>query len=373
MRSNYNIITMKKLVYLLAVGSLAFTACNNSPAYKVSGTVEGLAYGDTIYLQEYKNGDWVKLDSTTVAGGTFTFTGRQDTATNCFIIYAKDGKRNRADFFLENGNITVALGEENKIGGTANNDTYQQFKDNFIAMSKEMNDMYRSAMSDSTLTDEQRENVMKEIEKKDSIAMDMVFNTIEANITNAVGIQLLPSYAAAFELDKQKSLVEKIPAQFANNDRIVKLKKHIETVEKTAVGQKYIDFSMDTPEGQTVKLSDFISKNKYTLIDFWASWCGPCRKEMPNVVAAYKEFKNKGFGIVGVSLDNNLDKWKEAITALDITWPQMSDLQGWNNAGAKLYGVNSIPATVLVDQEGIIVARNLRGEDIKAKLSELLK
>ena len=95
MRSNYNIITMKKLVYLLAVGSLAFTACNNSPAYKVSGTVEGLADGDTIYLQEYKNGDWVKLDSTTVAGGTFTFTGRQDTATNCFIIYAKDGKRNR--------------------------------------------------------------------------------------------------------------------------------------------------------------------------------------------------------------------------------------------------------------------------------------
>ena len=141
----------------------------------------------------------------------------------------------------------------------------------------------------------------------------------------------------------------------------------------SAVGQKYIDFSMDTPEGQTVKLSDFISKNKYTLIDFWASWCGPCRKEMPNVVAAYKEFKNKGFGIVGVSLDNNLDKWKEAITALDITWPQMSDLQGWNNAGAKLYGVNSIPATVLVDQEGTIVARNLRGEDIKAKLSELLK
>ena len=240
-------------------------------------------------------------------------------------------------------------------------------------MSKEMNDMYRSAMADSTLTDEQRENVMKEIEKKDSIAMDMVFNTIEANITNAVGIQLLPSYAAAFDLEKQKSLVEKVPAQFANNDRIAKLKKHIETVEKTAVGQKYIDFSMDTPEGQTVKLSDFISKNKYTLIDFWASWCGPCRKEMPNVVAAYKEFKNKGFGIVGVSLDNNLDKWKEAITTLDITWPQMSDLQGWNNAGAKLYGVNSIPATVLVDQEGTIVARNLRGEDIKAKLSELLK
>ena len=109
---------MKKLVYLLAVGSLAFTACNNSPAYKVSGTVEGLADGDTIYLQEYKNGDWVKLDSTTVAGGTFTFTGRQDTATNCFIIYAKDGKRNRADFFLENGNIKNSVNFPNCDMGT---------------------------------------------------------------------------------------------------------------------------------------------------------------------------------------------------------------------------------------------------------------
>lgn len=130
---------------------------------------------------------------------------------------------------------------------------------------------------------------------------------------------------------------------------------------------------MQTPAGETVSLSDFISKNKYTLIDFWASWCGPCRKEMPNVVEAYKAFKDKGFGIVGVSLDENADKWKDAITTLNITWPQMSDLQGWNNAGAKLYGVNSIPATVLVDQDGTIVARNLRGDAIKAKLDELLK
>ena len=159
------------------------------------------------------------------------------------------------------------------------------------------------------------------------------------------GVYLLPSYAGAFELDKQKALVEKIPAALVN-ERINKLKAHIETSKKTAVGQKYIDFSMQTPEGETVSLSDFVSKNKYTLIDFWASWCGPCRKEMPNVVEAYKAFKDKGFGIVGVSLDENADKWKEAITALNITWPQMSDLQGWNNAGAKLYGVNSIPAKI---------------------------
>ena len=213
---------------------------------------------------------------------------------------------------------------------------------------------------------------MAEIEKKDSVGMDMVYQTIEANITNPVGVYLLPSYAGAFELDKQKALVEKIPAALVN-ERINKLKAHIETSEKTAVGQKYIDFSMQTPEGKTVSLSDFVSKNKYTLIDFWASWCGPCRKEMPNVVEAYKAFKDKGFGIVGISLDENADKWKEAITALNITWPQMSDLKYWNCEGAQLYAVSSIPHTVLIDGEGTIIARGLHGEELQTKLAEVLK
>ena len=360
LRSNYNHIKMKKLVYLLAAGSMAFVACQNSPSYKVTGSVEDITDGDTIYLQEYAGGNLVKLDSAIVKSGTFVFTGKQDTAVNF------------TDLFLENGNINVTLGKESKVSGTPNNDAYQKFKDGFMALSKEMNEMYQKAQSDTSLTEEQVEAIMAEIEKKDSVGMDMVYQTIEANITNPVGVYLLPSYAGAFELDKQKALVEKIPAALVN-ERMNKLKAHIKTSEKTAVGQKYIDFSMQTPEGKTVSLSDFVSKNKYTLIDFWASWCGPCRKEMPNVVEAYKAFKDKGFGIVGISLDENADKWKEAITALNITWPQMSDLQGWNNAGAKLYGVNSIPATVLVDQEGTIVARNLRGDAIKSKLNELLK
>lgn len=356
----------------MAVGSIAFAACQNSPSYKITGSVADITDGDTIYLQEYTGGDLVKLDSAVVQSGTFVFTGKQDTAVNRYITYMKGDKRFLTDLFLENGNINVTLSQDSKVSGTPNNDTYQKFKDDFRAMSKEMNEMYKKAQSDTTLTEEQVEAVMAEIEKKDSVAMDMVYQVIEANITTPVGVYLLPSYAGAFELDKQKALVEKVPAALSN-ERINKLKDHIATSEKTAVGQKYIDFSMQTPEGETVSLSDFVSKNKYTLIDFWASWCGPCRKEMPNVVDAYNAYKNKGFGIVGVSLDENADKWKEAIKALNMTWPQMSDLQGWSNAGAKLYGVNSIPATVLVDQEGTIIARNLRGDAIKAKLGELLK
>ena len=351
---------------------MAFVACQNSPSYKVTGSVEDITDGDTIYLQEYAGGNLVKLDSAIVKSGTFVFTGKQDTAVNRYITYMKGDKRYFTDLFLENGNINVTLGKESKVSGTPNNDAYQKFKDGFMALSKEMNEMYQKAQSDTSLTEEQVEAIMAEIEKKDSVGMDMVYQTIEANITNPVGVYLLPSYAGAFELDKQKALVEKIPAALVN-ERINKLKAHIETSEKTAVGQKYIDFSMQTPEGKTVSLSDFVSKNKYTLIDFRASWCGPCRMEMPNVVAAYAKYKAKGFGIVGVSLDNDAESWKKAIKDLNITWPQMSDLKGWQCEGAALYGVRAIPATLLVSKDGTIVARDLRGEDLEAKLAELMK
>ena len=213
----------------------------------------------------------------------------------------------------------------------------------------------------------------KQLAEKDSLGTEMVYNSIEENIGNLVGVQLLTSYANAFETAKVKALLEKVPAAYSADKDIVALKEHIATLEKTEVGQKFIDFTMNTPEGKEVKLSDFIAQNKLTLIDFWASWCGPCRAEMPNVVAAYSQFKAKGFGIVGVSLDNNAEAWKKAIKDLNITWAQMSDLKGWDCEGAKLYGVRAIPATVLVDQQGTIVARNLRGEELGAKLGELLK
>ena len=149
---------------------------------------------------------------------------------------------------------------------------------------------------------------------------------------------------------------------------------HLDVLNTVAFGNKFLDLEMADPNGKKHYLSEFVGNGKnIVLIDFWASWWPPCRRDMPNLVAAYKKYKNKGFEIVGISLDSKADAWAKGVKDLNITWTQLSDLQGWKNSGAQLYGVNSIPHTVLVDKDGTIIAKNLHGEEIDAKLQEILK
>jgi peroxiredoxin len=151
----------------------------------------------------------------------------------------------------------------------------------------------------------------------------------------------------------------------------VDLKGKVEILKNVQVGKNAPDFTLNDTTGNPVSMSSL--KGKYLLIDFWAAWCGPCRRENPNNVKLYKEFNKKGFEILGVSLDTDRNDWVEAIKSDKLAWTQVSDLKGWKSSAGKLYGVNSIPHTILVDKEGVIIARNLRGKELDAKLRELFK
>ena len=149
--------------------------------------------------------------------------------------------------------------------------------------------------------------------------------------------------------------------------------KQIEVMKNAAEGGLFTDFTMNDVNGKPVSVMSIITENQYTLIDFWASWCGPCRAEMPNVVDAYNKYHDKGFEVVGISLDEDKKAWVAAIDKLQMPWPQLSDLKGWQCEGAVLYKIQAIPSNLLVDQQGKIVAKNLREEALQNKLKELFK
>ena len=365
---------MKKLTYLFATAAL-LAACSGNQGYTVTGSVEGASDGDMVYLKKAEGRQLVSLDSAVIKNGTFTFKGMQDTTANRYLVYGEEDKEMHAmDFFLENGTITVNFARKNvSATGTPNNDIFQAIRNQLSGLNNEAMTLLNTIVNDTTLTDEQRDVKREELESLEEKSQDIMKDAIKQNITNPVGIHLLKQSYYYMDVEELDPLMPQIPAAFDNDEVIIKIKSNVEKMKATAVGQKFTDFEMLTPEGKSVKLSDFVGKGKVVLVDFWASWCGPCRREMPNLVEAYKQYKGKNFEIVGVSLDQNGEAWKNAIKQLDITWPQMSDLKYWECEGARLYAVSSIPHTVLIDAEGTIIARGLHGEGLQEKLAEVLK
>ena len=150
------------------------------------------------------------------------------------------------------------------------------------------------------------------------------------------------------------------------------MKDLVDRKKKCAVGQSFIDFEMIDPESKSIRLSDYAGKGKIILMDFWASWCGPCCKAIPDLIKLYDQYKDKGFEIIGISLDQDLKAWKGAIERLNIPWPQMSDLKAWKSEGARMYAVSTIPYTILLDAKGKIIANNLTLEELRTYLEENL-
>ena len=366
---------MKKS-FLLIAAAAAFTACNNSQSgYVINGTIDGAADGDTIYIANLNSRDAVPVDTAVIKGGKFTFKGTQDKPENTYIVYNMNDRETRkyANFYLENGVMTAYLGAESSyVKGTPSNNAFQAYKDEVADITKKIEEV-EAKLEDESLTDTQREAINEQVESLMSDYNAIHERVIEANITNLVGVNILKSFYYEMDTEKLVAALNQIPAELAEGDtRLERIKEAAQKRLATAPGQKFTDFAMKTPDGKDINLSDYVGKGQIVLVDFWASWCGPCRVEMPNVKEAYAKFKDKGFEIVGVSLDRNEADWKKGIEDLGITWPQMSDVKYWDCEGAQLYGVQAIPATVLIDKDGTILKRNLRGAEIAKELEKLL-
>lgn len=198
-------------------------------------------------------------------------------------------------------------------------------------------------------------------------------NKIIDNAPSAFSDIMLGSCADALDDATIANVLEKVSAYSDKMPNYFIVKAQFDAKAKTAEGAKFIDFTMTSIDGKQVTLSDVVKANKLTLVDFWASWCGPCRAEMPSVVKAYNQFGNKGLAIVGVSLDADVNKWTQAVNDLGMKWIQLSDLKAWQNEAARLYSVEAIPSCFLINQDGVIVAKNLRGEELVDRIAKLLE
>lgn len=375
---------MKKISSLFfVVIAVLMAACTGKPAskeYTLTGNLSGGGSDSLqVYLQEIdeNTGEFVSVDTTTVQNGTFVFKGPAEENPVLRFI-AAEGLSKPVLVILEAGNIDIAFDTAfvATIKGTALNDKYQDFSNKRNAISDQLrglSKLSKEAEKAGTLTAEYE----KELDTKyDSLYDGLkkeVFDFTKVNITNPLGVYVLIDRGVSFDAAQLKDLLPALDAKTKSSARVQKLEKRLQALEGTEIGKQFVDIKGTTPDGKELSLSDYAGKGKYVLVDFWASWCPPCRKDMPNVVKAYNKYKNKGFEIVGVSLDDDKTAWEKGIKDLNITWPQVSDLKGWKTELGAAYAVNSIPHTLLLDKEGKIIAKDLRGDELSSKLAELLK
>lgn len=362
---------MKKMLFVALV--LALTACGDKQGYTIKIQMEELANAKLI-LNRTTSGEVIAIDSVTLdAEGKGVITGSIPAPEMVYLSEA--GKRRSISIFLDNFNYTVSGSYENSTieadGGIQVE--YNSYKEEITAIQNRQQKIleeYNMAAEAGMSEDSLQLIINRYYEVNDEkLAFDSAY--ISTNPSSVVSLFLLRSVYYQFNASELSERLSMIDKSAHSNSYYTFLSEHLKKMKKVDIGQKYTDFELPDPQGNMVKLSD-IADEGVVLVDFWAAWCQPCRRANPGVVEIYNEFHEKGFDIIGVSLDRKREDWLKAIEDDGLTWHHVSDLKFWQSEAAKLYAVSAIPHTVLL-HNGIIVARNLEKEELRAKIMTLLE
>ncbi len=375
---------MKKIILSICIIA-GIAACNQQPeGYTLEGTLTGdVENGTQVFLRTVgENNQPVDVDTAKVENGKFTFTGTADSPELNYIFI--DKLPGYTAVILENGEIEFNAQKDSlglaEITGTPQNEIFADYMEQSKELTQQaqsiQQDMQQASMKKDTATANSLRDEMMELQTEyKNFELDYIENHPDALISvlligNALGSGVITAEEAQAMYDKLSPEIKKTKAATTIQERLEAQNQAEANAKNTSIGAKAPDFTAPTPNGKELALNDALGK--VTLVDFWAGWCKPCRAENPNVVKVYEKYHDKGLNILGVSLDRTEEAWKKAIEDDGLTWQHVSNIAYFNDPIAKLYNVDAIPAAFLLDENGIIVAKNLRGPALEEKVAELL-
>jgi len=359
--------------YFVLILGIALFACSQKEGFKIDVNLEG-ADGKVV-LEERLHGEWIGIDTADVVDGKAVLEGNVEMPGAYYFSVL--GQRAKTVVFVENSDMTITGKADSirfvTVSGSATHEEYAKLNKELQKINDEYMALYQEARAASAAGDTAKANeMMDKVDEMYQSTETMQEDFVKNNPSSYATPYILAGIQYGKEAEELEALVNALDPNVQLSPLIVDLKEKVDKLKKVAVGQIAPDFTQNDADGNPVKFSDIYSQNKVTLLDFWASWCGPCRQENPNVVAVFMEYNEDGFTVFGVSLDRDKEGWLKAIEDDGLHWTQVSDLAYWSNEVAQMYAINSIPSNILVGQDGKILAKNKRGDDLRTAVQEYL-